>query len=105
MSKNLYMEKIGKNAKAAYNNLSNLNIKRRNAVLKQFSIYLKIYSKLILKANKKDLLKAKKNKSSIIDRLRLNDEKINQIRKSIKEIIKFKDPLGKFYLHGKGPMV
>jgi len=103
MSKNLYMEKIGKNAKAAYNNLSNLNIKRRNAVLKQFSIYLKIYSKLILKANKKDLLKAKKNKSSIIDRLRLNDEKINQIRKSIKEIIKFKDPLGKILSSWKRP--
>ena len=30
MSKNSYMELIGKNAKIASNNLSNLNIKKRN---------------------------------------------------------------------------
>ncbi len=40
MSKNLYMENIGKKAKNASNNLSNLSIKKRNAVLKQFSKYL-----------------------------------------------------------------
>jgi len=89
------MEEIGKNAKIASNSLSNLTIKKRNAVLNQFCIYLKVYKKSILNANKKDLSKAKKIRINMIDRLKLNDKKINQMIKSIKEIIKFKDPLGK----------
>ena len=55
MSKNLYMEKIGKKAKLASFNLSNLNINRRNSVLKQFNHYLKINEQLILNANKMDV--------------------------------------------------
>ena len=95
MSKNLYMEKIGKNAKNASYELSSISIKRKNSVLKQYSIYLKIYSNLILKENRKDLLKIKNVKNSIYNRLELNNDKINQIIKSINEIIKFKDPVGK----------
>ena len=53
MSENLYMKKIGKKAKLASLNLSNLNIHKRNAVLKQFNQYLKTNVRSILKANKK----------------------------------------------------
>ena len=96
MSKNLYMKKIGKNAKIASLNLSNLSINKKNAVLKQFNQYLKVNKKLILKANKKDLnnAKYKKMKTSIIERLKLNSEKISQIRNSLKKIVKFKNPIG-----------
>ena len=103
MSKNLYMELIGKNAKIASNNLSKLNIKKKNEVLKKFNNYLKKYSKKILSANKKDIINAKKNKSQMIDRLIINDEKINQIRKSVNEIIKFNDPIGKILSSWKRP--
>ena len=91
------MEKIGKKAKLASFNLSKLNLKKKNSVLKQFIKYLKINEKLILSANKKDMLNAKnKNISdSIISRLELNSKKITQIRNSIKKITKFKDPVGK----------
>ena len=51
MSKNLYMEKIGKKAKLASLHLSNVNIEKRNSVLKQFSQYLKTNSQLILSSN------------------------------------------------------
>ena len=97
MSKNLYMQKIGEKAKLAAENLSNLNINKRNAVLKQFNYYLKANAFSVLKSNKKDIAKAKakKIKNSKIDRLRLDKKKITEIRNSIKEIIKFKDPLGK----------
>ena len=97
MSKNLYMEKIGKKAKLASMHLSNMSIAKRNSVLKQFSQYLRTNSKLILKLNKKDIKNArsKKIKDSMIDRLKLNKEKISQIIKSIEEIIKFRDPVGK----------
>ena len=44
MTKNLYMNKIGKRAKIAALNLSNININKRNSVLKQFSQYLKFNS-------------------------------------------------------------
>ena len=95
MKKNLYMEKIGKNAKNASQYLSTLSIKKKNNVLKDFSNYLKIYSKLILKANKIDVLKSKKIKNNMLGRLELDNLKIQKIRKSIKEIINFKDPIGK----------
>ena len=105
MSKNLYMDKIGKKAKHASFNLSNVNIDKRNSVLKLFNEYLKSNSKLILKSNKKDInyAKSKKIKSHMIDRLKLDNKKITQIRNSIKEIIKFKNPLGKTLSSWKRP--
>ncbi len=88
MSKNLYMEKIGKKAKLASLHLSNINIEKRNSVLKQFSQYLKINSRSILNANKKDIssAKSKKIKDSMINRLRLNNAKITQIYEGTSEI-------------------
>ena len=105
MSNNLYMEKIGKKAKLASLRLSNVNIEKRNSVLIQFSQYLKTNSQLILSSNKKDICeaKSKKIKDSMIDRLKLNNKKIAQIRNSIEEIIKFKDPLGKTLSSWKRP--
>ena len=105
MPKNLYMEKIGEKAKFASQHLSNINIEKRNSVLKQFSQYLKINSQSILNSNKKDIFnaKSKKIKGSMIDRLKLNNKKIAQIRNSIDEIIKFKDPIGKTLSSWKRP--
>ena len=103
MTKNFYMEKIGKNARIASSDLSNLSIKKRNAVLKQFCKYLKIYSKLIIKENKKDVLKIIKVKNNMINRLELNKEKIIKIIKGIETIIKLKDPLNKTISSWKRP--
>jgi len=105
MSKNLYMEKLGKKAKLASQNLSKLNINKKNSVLKQFSKYLKINEHLILRENKKDVAKArsKKIKDSMIDRLILNSKKIESIRNSLEKIIKFKDPVGKTLSSWKRP--
>jgi len=99
------MEKIGEKAKIASLELANFDIKKRNSVLKQFNLYLKINSQLILNANKKDINNAtsKKIKKNMIERLRLNRKKIEQIRNSIKEIIKFKDPLKKTLSSWKRP--
>ena len=99
------MKKIGEKAKNASLHLSNINNNKRNLVLEEFSKSLKENSHLIINSNKKDISKAKqkKIKDSMIDRLKLNNEKINQIRNSIKEIIKFKDPLGKTLSSWKRP--
>ncbi len=105
MQKNHYMEKIGEKAKIAASNLSNINIDKRNDVLKLFSIYLKKNARLILKSNKKDIsyAKFKKIKNNMIERLELNNKKIEQIIHSIKEIIKFPDPLKKTLSSWKRP--
>ena len=105
MSKNLFMEKIGKEAKFALLNLSRLNTNKKNSVLKQFSKYLEINKQLILNANKKDVssAKSKKIKNSMINRLKLNKKKIAQIRSSIDKIIKFKDPTDRTLSEWKRP--
>ena len=105
MSKSFYMKKIGEKAKLASLHLSKVNIDKRNSVLKQFNQYLKNYSQLILNSNKKDISNAKfkKIKDSMINRLKLNSEKISQIRSSIDQIVKFKDPTGKTLSSWKRP--
>jgi len=97
MYKNLYMNQIGVKAKIASNSLVNLSILKKNLVLKKFRRYLIINSKLILKENAKDIsnAKIKKLNNNMINRLSLSKEKVFQISKSIEEIIKFKDPVGK----------
>jgi len=103
--KNLFMEKIGEKAKFASLNLSRLNISKKNSVLKQFSQYLKANEQSILNANKKDITnaKSKKIKDSMIARLELSSKKISQIRSSIDQIVKFKDPTGKTLSSWKRP--
>tara|TARA_B100001123_G_scaffold101860_1_gene117749 strand:- start:13796 stop:15058 length:1263 start_codon:yes stop_codon:yes gene_type:complete len=105
MLKNLYMKKIGEKAKFASANLSNLNVNKKNSVLKQFNHYLKNNKKLILHANKKDLTiaKSKKIENSMIERLRLSNKKISQIINSIEKIIKFKDPVGRILSSWRRP--
>ena len=105
MKKNYYMEKIGEKAKKASINLGTITRSKKNSVLKLFNKYLEINSQSILNANKKDVLnaKSKKIKKSMIDRLRLDKRKIRQIKNSINEIIKFKDPLGKTLSSWKRP--
>jgi len=105
MIKNFYMQKMGEQAKIASSYLSSVDINKKNAVLKKFNQYLKANTRIILKENKKDLLyaKSKKIKESMIERLKLNNKKIEQMRSSIKKIIKFKDPIGKTLSSWKRP--
>ena len=99
------MEKIGKKAKLASFNLSNLSTGKKNSVLKKFNQYLKTNINPILNSNKKDIYNARSKKisDSMIDRLRLDKKKIFKIINSIEEIIKFKDPLGKTLASWKRP--
>jgi len=100
MTKNLYMENIGKKAVGAHASINNISILKKNSVLQTFRNYIKKNTKLILKANKKDLLAAKNNS---INRLELNNKKISGMIKSIEEIIRFKDPIGKTLASWKRP--
>ena len=103
MNKNSYMNTLGIKAKIAYENLSKMSGKKKNDVLKQFCTYLKKNKKLILNANKKDLYQSKKIKDGMLERLKLDDLKIDKIIKSVKKIIKFSDPVGKNLASWKRP--
>jgi len=91
MSKTL--EKIGSNAKIAFQN--KISNKRKNKVLNYYIQLIKKNQNKILDENIKDIkiAKSKKLKENLIKRLALNNDKISSIIKSIETIAKFKDPV------------
>ena len=88
----LNLEKITKNSRTAFDDT--VNPLKKNRVLKTFSNLLTKNKRLIFKENRKDMIlaKQKKIKESLIKRLELDDNKIKYIIKSVKDIIKIKDP-------------
>ena len=96
-----YLKKIGLNSKKASKNLSNCNPKKINSVLKEFSKLLQSNKNQIIRQNKKDLKKAKRK--NLIDRLMLNEERINSMIFTINQIIKLKNPIGKVLEKWKRP--
>jgi glutamate-5-semialdehyde dehydrogenase len=90
---NIILEKIGENAKIAFQN--KINNKKKNQVLNDYiNLILKNQNKILIE-NEKDvkIAKSKKLKENLIKRLALNNDKISSIVKSIKTIAKFKDPI------------
>ena len=83
---------IGKKSKKAIN--LQINSKKKNKVLQDYCILIKKSKKMIINENKKDIYDAKKRglKKNLINRLILDEKKILNIIKSIKSIIKLKDP-------------
>ncbi len=102
---NSYLDKIGSNALNASKDLSQLNEKKKNKVLKDFCINIKLNKSKILKANKIDVSNANKKglSKNLIDRLILNDNKIKYIIKSVQDVIKLKDPTQKIISKWKRP--
>ncbi len=91
MSKNL--EKIGTNAKIAFQN--KISNKKKNKVLNYYIQLIKKNKNKILVENTRDIkiAKSKKLKENLIKRLALNNDKISSIIKSIETIAKFRDPV------------
>ena len=96
-----YLEKIGKNSKIAFSKLNSINHKKIKQVLELYNKMLFSNKKQIIKENIKDIKGAKRKK--LLDRLILDEKKIDGIRYSINEIIKFKDPIGNILNQWKRP--
>ncbi len=96
-----YLNNLGIKSKIAFKNLNTIDLKKRNKVLQSFSKSLSKNKKKIIKENLRDV-KACKRKE-LIDRLIIDEKKIENIRSSLNEIIKFKDPLGKIIQKWKRP--
>ena len=94
---------VGKNARKATN--IKISTKIKNKVLNDYCNLLLKNKKLIIKENLKDIKIAtqKKIKENLINRLILNEKKILQIIKSLKQIIKLKDPTNEVLEKWKRP--
>jgi len=87
------MNLIGKNARKA--SLQKINTRTKNKILKRYASLLDKKKNSIIKANAKDIKFAlkKKLKNNLIDRLTLDQKKLNNIKDSISKITKLKDPV------------
>ena len=89
---NKYLKSIGINANKAFNN--KISTKKKNRVLNSFAKLIEKNKLKIINQNKKDInLAIKKGlRKNLIDRLYLNEHKIDRIIKSINTISGLKDP-------------
>ena len=87
------LKKIGVNAKKAFTILNSLDEKKINKVLLTYNQLLLRNKKQILRENLKDVKSVKRK--HLTDRLVLNDERIEGMRNSVNDIVKFKNPLNK----------
>ena len=95
------IKQIGANAKKAFISLKNLESKKIDKVLLKYNQLLSENKKQILQENLKDVRAAKRK--HFIDRLILDEKRIESIRYSINEIMKFKNPLNRVLEDWKRP--
>lgn len=97
MKRNLYLDQLGKKSLEASKSIFNLDEKIKNKVLYDYIKIINSNKNKIINQNKIDIKNAKKKKikSNLIERSILDESRINFIIKSIKEVIKLKDPCGK----------
>jgi glutamate-5-semialdehyde dehydrogenase len=90
------MKEIGKNARAAAKVLAVASAAQKNAALAAMASYLRLSSDEILSANAKDLAaaKAKGMKAAFVDRLLLNDARIEAMARGLEVVALLRDPVG-----------
>ncbi len=88
-----YLKKIGLNARKAFEKLKVVKHNKIKLVLKNYNTVILKNKKKIIYENLKDIKNTKR--TYLVDRLILNDRKIDEIRHSINEIAKFKNPVGR----------
>ena len=91
------INQIGINAKKAAKILAKTSAEQKNLALQAMSQYVLADKKIILEANRLDVenSKSKNLSESFIDRLELDDERVQSISDTLLEIESFKDPVGK----------
>ncbi len=96
-----YLENIGLNAKKAFKELNSINHSKIQLVLNSYNNAILKNKKKIIRENLEDVKNVKRE--NLVDRLILNEKRINGIRHSINEIAKFKNPVGKILETWKRP--
>ena len=96
-----YLENIGKKSKKAFEDLKTIKHEKIKKVLESYNKSLLINKQKIIRENKSDIKNVKRN--NLVDRLILNDKRIDGIRHSINEIANFKNPIGRVLESWKRP--
>ena len=93
----LSVKELGEIAKESSYKLKKLNTAEKNKMLASIKESLLSERKKILEANEIDIKKGRENNmpEGLIDRLLLNEGRIEAMAKSIDEVIDFKDPVGR----------
>lgn len=88
------MKEMLEKARNCTGEISNLSTDKKNKALKYMAQTLRDNKDLILKNNETDLLNAKDKISEVmLDRLRLNETRIEAMAKGIEEVIELNDPV------------
>lgn len=92
-----YIETISKTAKSASKRLAIMSEEQKNNVLLRMAEHIKADQETILSANDKDLEQAKEMEldEAFVDRLTLNEQRIDDMVNGIKEIVALEDPVGR----------
>lgn len=90
------LTQMGQNAKNAEQQLSQLSTIKKNQVLKAMAREVRKSSDAILKANAIDMQDAEKNgvKKAMLDRLKLDDDRIASMADGLEEVAGLADPIG-----------
>ncbi|WP_211977720.1 glutamate-5-semialdehyde dehydrogenase [Brevibacterium sp. W7.2] len=88
--------RIARNAKAAAARLATTSTAEKNAALQAIADGLRANSARIVKANETDLAAGAENgmSESLLDRLRLDEERISAIASAVEQVIDIPDPVG-----------
>lgn len=99
------VKKICQKAKKASDIISSLDSKAKNQILSLVATKIREEKPAIIKANNIDVENAKKNKigDAKIDRLILDDKRVEAIAKAIDDIVLLEDPVGKINYDVKMP--
>ena len=92
-----YMTKVGQQSVKASTVLKSLSTKTKDNLLLSIAENIRNEKDKIITANQKDLNLAQKNKmpKAMLNRLMLDSDRIESIAKSVEEIVKLPDPIGK----------
>ena len=93
---NQYMDQLGHDAKVASKVLSQASECKKNEALKNIALEIEAKRNEILEENDKDLKAAKEKDigSALIDRLELNDSRIDSMISGLKVVSELPDPVG-----------
>jgi len=96
MEAKIYAEGLAKKAKSTVRKLSSLKTDIKNKVLLKTAELLIAYKDKIIEENKKDLADAEKKgySKALLDRLALDDKRINQMVQVLKDVASLPDPVG-----------
>ena len=97
---NQYMAQLGFEAKNASRELSQSSGSKKNQALQNIAIEIDTKRNEILEENKKDLSAAKKKDigSALIDRLELNDARIDSMISGLRVVSELPDPIAHILL-------